>query len=112
MCSNDCDPAIRLEYEIRRIKDTKYDECASCPAITFAPADQYPSPVRGNTVHSSSSPPAVINAVRDKLSAISPAITFDFHVLHTDIQNVCAQRMMACSRFSGTGGAAGDDRFV
>jgi putative ABC transport system permease protein len=38
----------------------------------------------------------VINAVRDKLSVVSPAITFDFHVLHTDIQNgLVRERMMA-----------------
>ena len=38
----------------------------------------------------------MINAVRDKLSVVSPAITFDFHVLHTDIQNgLVRERMMA-----------------
>jgi predicted permease len=88
------------EYEIVGvIKDTKYDELREpAPPITFAPADQYPNPGAWAILFMrfSSPPAAVINAVRDKLSVVSPAITFDFHVLHTDIQNgLVRERMMA-----------------
>jgi len=88
------------EYEIvGLIKDTKYDELREpAPAITFAPADQYPNPGAWAIlfIRFSSPPAAVISAVREKLSAVSPAITFDFHVLHTDIQNgLVRERLMA-----------------
>jgi len=88
------------EYEIVGvIKDTKYDELREpAPAITFAPADQYPNPGAWAIlfIRFSSPPAAVISAVRDKLGAVSPAITFDFHVLHTDIQNgLVRERLMA-----------------
>jgi predicted permease len=88
------------EYEIVGvIKDTKYDELREpTPAITFAPADQYPNPGAWAVlfIRFSAPPSAVIGAVRDKLSAVSPAITFDFHVLHTDIQNgLVRERLMA-----------------
>ena len=88
------------EYEIVGVvKDTKYNELREpAPAITFGPADQYPNPGAWAIlfIRFSSTPSAVISAVRDKLSAVSPAITFDFHVLHTDIQNsLVRERLMA-----------------
>jgi len=68
------------EYEIVGvIKDTSTTYCASLPRrLLFAPADQYPSPGAWAIlfIRFSSPPAAVINVVRDKLSAISPAITF------------------------------------
>src|SRR6266404_5373618 len=67
------------EYEIVGvIKDTKYDELREpAPPITFAPADQYPNPGAWAIlfIRFSSPPAAVISAVREKLSAVSPAIT-------------------------------------
>jgi predicted permease len=88
------------EYEIVGvIRNTKYEELREpTPAIAFAPADQYPNPGPWAVlfIRHSSRPSVVINAVRDKLSAVSPAITFDFHVLHTDIQNgLVRERLMA-----------------
>src|SRR5713101_2767157 len=88
------------EYEIVGvIKDTKYDELREpAPAITFAPADQYPNAGAWAIlfIRFSSPPSAAISAVRDKLSAVSPAITFDFHVFHTDFQNGLVRvRLMA-----------------
>jgi predicted permease len=88
------------EYEIVGVvRDTKYNELREpAPPISFAPAEQYPNVGAWAVlfIRFSSAPTAVINAVRDKLSAVNPAITFDFHILHTDIQNsLVRERMMA-----------------
>jgi predicted permease len=88
------------EYEIvGLIKDTKYNELREpTPPISFAPADQFPSPGAWTAlfVCHSSAPPAVMSAIREKLSAINPAMTIDFHVLHTEIQNgLVRERLMA-----------------
>ena len=88
------------EYEIVGVvRDTKYNELREpAPAITFAPAEQYPNVGAWAVlfIRFSARQSEVIGAVRDKLSAVSPAITFDFHVLHNDIQNgLVRERMMA-----------------
>jgi len=88
------------EYEIVGVlKDTKYNELREpSPPITFAPADQFPNAGSWTVlfIRYSSPPLAVMSAVREKLSAINPAITIDFHVLHTDIQNgLVRERLMA-----------------
>jgi len=88
------------EYEIvGMIKDTKYDQLRQPPPpITFAPADQFPNPAAWAAffIRYSSPPSAVISAVREKLSVFNPAITLQFHVLQTDIQNGLArERLMA-----------------
>jgi predicted permease len=87
-------------YEIVGVlKDTKYNELREpSPPITFAPADQYPNAGAWTVlfIRYSSPAPVVMSAVREKLSAINPAITIDFHVLHTDIQNgLVRERLMA-----------------
>jgi len=91
-------PASECEI-VGVVRDTKYSELREpAPPISFAPADQYPNVGSWAVlfIRFSSPPSAVISAVRDKLSAVSPAITFDFHVLHADIQNgLVRERLMA-----------------
>jgi putative ABC transport system permease protein len=91
-------PASECEI-VGVVRDTKYSELREpAPPISFAPADQYPNVGSWAVlfIRFSSPPSAVISAVRDKLSAVSPAITFDFHVLHNDIQNgLVRERLMA-----------------
>lgn len=91
-------PASECEI-VGVVRDTKYNELREpAPAITFAPAAQYPNPGAWAIlfIRFSAAPSEVISAVRAKLSAVSPAITFDFHVLHTDIENgLVRERLMA-----------------
>jgi predicted permease len=88
------------EYEIvGLVKDTKYTDLREpTPPMAFAPADQFPD-TRGWAVlliRFSSSPSVTINAVKEKISQISPAIKTEFHVLETDIQNgLVRERLMA-----------------
>ena len=91
-------PESELEI-VGVIKDTRYNELREPPSpMTFGPGDQYPA-TGGWTVlfiRCSSPPSAVITAVREKVNALNSAITMDFHVLETDVQNRLArERLMA-----------------
>ncbi|HXN51283.1 MAG TPA: ABC transporter permease [Candidatus Acidoferrum sp.] len=88
------------EYEIiGMVRDTRYNQLREPPPpITFAPAEQFPDPGPWAAlfIRYSSPPSAVMSAVREKISAFSPAISIDFHVLQTDIENGLArERLMA-----------------
>ena len=88
------------EFEIVGVvKDTKYSELREpVPPISYAPAEQFPD-TGGWTVlfiRSSSPPSVVMSAVREKLIAVIPAMTIEFHVLESDVQNgLVRERMMA-----------------
>jgi predicted permease len=88
------------EYEIVGVvKDTKYIELRDpAPPISFAPADQCPNAVGGTVlfVRYSAPLPAVMSAVREKLSLVNPTMTIEFHVLESDVQNgLVRERLMA-----------------
>jgi predicted permease len=88
------------EYEIvGLIKDTKYNDLREpTPPISFAPADQFPDQAGWAVlfIRSSQPPEAVINAVRQKLAASSPAMSVDFRILEREVQNsLVRERLMA-----------------
>jgi predicted permease len=87
-------------YEIVGVvKDTKYTDLREpTPPIAFAPADQFPDVTSFAIVFTRSSSPSsvAINAVRQKISEISPLIKTESHVFQTDIENGLArERLMA-----------------
>jgi predicted permease len=88
------------EYEIvGLIKNTLYNSLREpTPPMSFAPAEQFP-PAGAWTalfIRSSYPAPAVMRAVREKLSAVNAAMTMEFHVLDTDIRNgLLRERLMA-----------------
>jgi predicted permease len=88
------------EFEIVGVvRDTKYSELRDpVPPISFAPAAQFPDPAGWTVlfVRYSSPPAAVMSAVREKLVAVIPTMTIEFHVLENDVQNgLVRERMMA-----------------
>jgi predicted permease len=88
------------EYEIVGVvKDTKYiDLREPTPPMAFAPADQFPDVGTFAVlfIRSSSSPAVTINAVKQKISEVSPLIKTEFHVFQTDIENgLGRERLMA-----------------
>jgi predicted permease len=88
------------EYEIVGVvKDTKYTDLREAtPPMAFAPADQFPDvrPWAVLMIRYSSPPSAAINALKAKISEISPAIKTEFHIFQTDIENgLQRERLMA-----------------
>ena len=88
------------EYEIvGLIKNTRYDSLREpSPPMTFGAAEQFPDPGPWTAlfIRSASKASIVISAVREKMSAINPTMTMEFHVLETDIQNgLMRERLMA-----------------
>src|SRR5262245_1351536 len=81
------------------VKDTKYANLREdIPPITYVPAAQHPSPGPwANVVIRSSAPLSeVINEVRRKVGALSPAITVQFKVFETQIrEGLIQERLMA-----------------
>jgi predicted permease len=81
------------------VRDTKYIELRDpAPPISFAPADQYPNSGEWAVlfIRYASASSAVMTSVREKLEAVSPAMSAEFHVLENDVQNgLVRERLMA-----------------
>jgi predicted permease len=89
-----------VEYVIvGLIKDTKYGELRDpTPPMMFAPAQQFPDAGPWALIFTrvSSQSLGAVGALREKIREINPAITVDFHMLQTDIQNrLTRERLMA-----------------
>jgi putative ABC transport system permease protein len=90
----------QAEYEIVGLtKDTKYGELREpTPPVMFAPAEQYPdvAPWAMIVTRFGAQPSAAISAFREKISEINPAITMDFRIFQTEIENrLTRERLMA-----------------
>ncbi len=90
-------PATRYQI-VGVVKDAKYADLREpIPPEVFASAEQRGVSAFPNVFIRSSSPPtALISAVRQKLSEISPDIRFDFHVFQTEVRDgLVRERLMA-----------------
>jgi predicted permease len=81
------------------VKDTRHDNLRNePPAMSFAPASQFPEPDTGVAMYVRSSAPfgAISSAIQRRMSALHPNVGVEFHEFQKEIENtLIRERLMA-----------------
>jgi len=88
------------EYQVVGVvKDTKYADLRDAtPPISFVPAPQFPDKWYWTAlfIRSSSPPPVLVSALREKMNQLYPDVKVEYHMFQTSIQEgLVRERMMA-----------------